>query len=153
MNSGFAKKRSLTRDTEKQKGVCTCMNFVLILLMIIGGAAGIFATFYILISCLLRSSRKSTEKSVLELLLWINMNRKGDSAVWRSPLLCLYSSIVTAVSGSSGAVSSSRTSSSSRFSSSSGITSVFSLTSRYFFIPVPAGMCLPMITFSFSPTR
>lgn len=50
MNSGFAKKRSLTRDTEKQKGVCTCMNFVLILLMIIGGAAGIFATFYILIS-------------------------------------------------------------------------------------------------------
>ena len=58
----------------------------------------------------------------------------------------LYSSTVSSSSSTStSSMSSSRTMSSSRDNS------VSSLMSRYFLIPVPAGICLPMMTFSFRP--
>ena len=48
--------------------------------------------------------------------------------------------------------SSSSSNPSSKNRSSSIDNSLFSLISRYFLIPVPAGICFPMITFSFRPT-
>ena len=84
-----------------------------------------------------------------------------DGTFIQNSYASLYSSVVSSFSSnrSSSEKSVSRISKSSSSSnpssknrSSSIDNSLFSLISRYFLIPVPAGISLPMITFSFRPT-